>query len=170
MTPPPPPSRFFHILPEPTSFQAHVGFALPGAVWGKGDAVLLHTAKCQHLHRLNKLERPAHLRNCFWDWYNWTSQIGGTAGHGCLLQQESSPYRAAGLQFCVLLLLHAWKLSHVTSACGQPAQGCLPKGSENGGGKQGVVCHSVPKCSEKDNQGARAWPEGDGCLLSSPMS
>jgi len=36
------------------------------------------------------------------------------------------------------------------------------------------LCVSVPKHLEKvnqeANQGARAWPEADGCLLSSPMS
>lgn len=48
--------------------------------------------------------------------------------------------------------------------------GCLPEGSGNGGGRRGVVCQSVPERSEKDNQGAGAWPEADGWLLSSPAS
>lgn len=53
----PSPSHFFYVLLEPTLFQAHVGFALPGAMWGRCDAVLLHTAKSQHLHCLNKMSQ-----------------------------------------------------------------------------------------------------------------
>lgn len=55
-----------------------------------------------------------------------------------------------------------------------PHRDVFPRDLGMGGGKQGAVCQSVPKCSEKDNrepkQGARARPEADGCLLSSPRS
>lgn len=100
----PSPSCFLHILPQPTSFQAHIG----SAVWGKGDAALLHTAECWHLHLQNGTAEgvPSHPHNALGT--DFTQELCLLQSHPWTRWHRTRCHRSGGcsqglkMQLCIL--------------------------------------------------------------------